>query len=167
MCLYRNNHLICRRQYVQRNHPQRRRTVNENVVILPFDFIQIHPQHRFSAHRIYQNNLHPRKLNIGRYQVHPFRYLLGKGNNQPTEKGQILSYPPHDVRRVILHGSFCHIFPFISFSVNLSLILLSFMHQSLHISLTSRWRIATMLLNKYIFQEALKWQTINPYPANR
>ena len=69
MGLHRDNHAVCRRQRIDRNHTEGRHTVDQNRVIVLLDCIDIGSQRELPAHGVYQAHFHSRQLNVGWHKV--------------------------------------------------------------------------------------------------
>ena len=64
--------LICCRQSVDGQHPQRRAAVQEYNVVLVADGVQVFPQDGFPAHDVHQRDFHCGKVDVGGEEVHTF-----------------------------------------------------------------------------------------------
>ena len=66
-----NNPIRCR-QRVDGHHTQRRRAINENIVVLMFVRLNHLFEYRFVVHDADQRHLHACQLDVGRQEIHPF-----------------------------------------------------------------------------------------------
>ena len=73
--LHGNENTVRCRKRVDREHPQRRHTVDEDVIILAFYGVQILFENLFPRHGVHQRNLQTGQLDICRHEVHTLRMM--------------------------------------------------------------------------------------------
>ena len=75
LCLHGNENAVRCRKCVDREHPQRRHTVDEDVIIVTLYGVQILFKNLFARHGIHQRNLQTGQLDIRGHEVYPLRMM--------------------------------------------------------------------------------------------